>query len=141
MMRKVLVFGTFDIVHPGHRFFFREAKKHGDHLTVVVARDSTVLDVKGRMPRFGELARREAVASMPEVDEAVLGSQEDKYALVRDIRPDVICLGYDQAAFVCSLASKLEEYGLAASVVRLGSFQPERFKSSLLKKDHAAPVL
>jgi len=45
---KVLAFGTFDILHPGHEFYLKEAKKHGDILDVVVARDSTVEKIKGK---------------------------------------------------------------------------------------------
>ena len=41
-MKKVLVFGTFDGLHEGHKDFLRQAKQYGDHLTVVVGRDSTV---------------------------------------------------------------------------------------------------
>jgi len=37
--KKVMVFGTFDIFHPGHRSFLNQAKKYGNYLIVVVARD------------------------------------------------------------------------------------------------------
>ena len=40
-MKLVMCAGTFDIVHPGHLYFFSEAKKLGDKLIVVVARDET----------------------------------------------------------------------------------------------------
>ena len=47
---KVLVFGTFDIFHKGHEYFLSEAAKHGS-LNVVVARDLTTYEVKGRFPK------------------------------------------------------------------------------------------
>ena len=34
-MAKVMVFGTFDGVHPGHENFFEQAKQHGDYLIAV----------------------------------------------------------------------------------------------------------
>ena len=45
-MKKVLVFGTYDIFHKGHEYFLKESKKKGDYLIVVVARDSTVKKIK-----------------------------------------------------------------------------------------------
>ena len=60
-MTKVMVFGTFDPLHPGHVDFFRQAKQHGDELVVVVALDSTVEKTKGRKPSLGENARLAAV--------------------------------------------------------------------------------
>ncbi|WP_290898688.1 adenylyltransferase/cytidyltransferase family protein, partial [Ferroglobus sp.] len=38
-MRKVVATGTFDIIHPGHIRFLEEAKKLGDYLVVIVARE------------------------------------------------------------------------------------------------------
>ena len=45
---KVMVFGTFDRLHDGHRFFLREAEKLGTTLFIVVARDSMVVTHKKR---------------------------------------------------------------------------------------------
>ena len=47
-MKKVIVFGTFDIFHPGHEYFLKKSKRFGEELTVVVARDKTVYEVKKR---------------------------------------------------------------------------------------------
>ena len=51
-MIKVLVFGTFDIIHPGHVFFLNQAKKLGDFLCVVVSRDETVNELKREYPNL-----------------------------------------------------------------------------------------
>lgn len=45
-MKKVMTFGTFDVFHPGHLYYLREAKKLGNYLVTVVARDETVLNIK-----------------------------------------------------------------------------------------------
>ena len=42
-----MAFGTFDLLHPGHEHFLKQAKRYGD-LIVVIARDNTVLKVKGK---------------------------------------------------------------------------------------------
>jgi len=74
-MRTVVVFGVFDLLHPGHLYFLREARKHGDHLTVVVTRDTRVRAEKNHTPVFTERERLEMVAALKGVDKAVLGDK------------------------------------------------------------------
>ena len=38
--------GVFDLLHPGHIYFLTEARRLGDELVVVVARDSTARKFK-----------------------------------------------------------------------------------------------
>jgi len=40
-MKKVMCFGAFDGLHPGHLDFFRQAKRYGDFLIVSVGSFST----------------------------------------------------------------------------------------------------
>ena len=135
-MKKVMIFGTFDGVHEGHRALFRQASEHGDHLIVVIARDVTVTRVKGRQPFFDEQQRLKDVADEAGVHEAVLGNVDDVYRVVAEHRPDCICLGYDQRNFIDGLREKLNELGLGdTQIVRLEAHEPERYKSSLLKKE------
>jgi FAD synthetase len=133
-MTKVMVFGTFDGVHPGHRNFFEQAKKHGDYLIAVVARDKTVEKIKGQRPQHPEVERRMMLAENPNVDLAVLGKYRDKFEIIADHQPDVICLGYDQDSFVQNIEPELKRLGLSPKIVRLESFRPDIYKSSLLKK-------
>jgi cytidyltransferase-like protein len=133
-MTKVMVFGTFDLVHPGHIHFFAQAKQHGDELVVVVARDSTAEFTKGRTPFFNEHERLLAVQALRMVDKAVLGNPGDVYKVVHDEKPDIICLGYDQSHFVDKLEPKLREFGLKTRIIRLEPFMPERYKSSRIRE-------
>ncbi|MFH1408728.1 MAG: adenylyltransferase/cytidyltransferase family protein [Nanoarchaeota archaeon] len=128
-MSTVLVTGTFDILHPGHQDLFRQAKKHGETLIVLVARDATVEKVKGRPPRNNEHQRLLTVYNEPLVDEAVLGSKDEVYAFLEK-KPDVICIGYDQEAFVEGLKNAIENKGLSIKIVRLQPYEPEKWKSS-----------
>lgn len=133
-MVTVMVFGTFDFLHPGHLHFFLQAKQHGDRLTVVVARDSTAQYTKGKQPFFNEHERLLAVQALRIVDKAVLGYPDDVYRVIAEEKPDVICLGYDQRFFVENLAEKLMEFGLKTTIVRLQPFMPERYKSSQIRE-------
>ncbi|EKD58285.1 MAG: hypothetical protein ACD_56C00159G0014 [uncultured bacterium] len=134
-MKKVLVFGTFDIFHEGHWDFLKQARKHGEFLRVVVARDVTVLKVKGNLPRHNEQERVDAIKKSGLANEVVLGSLDDRYEVVREYKPDVICLGYDQKQSLALLRRKLDESGLERTkIIRLEAYKPEIFKSSLLGK-------
>src|SRR3989344_5441587 len=132
-MKKVLVFGTFDGLHEGHIDFFRQAKEQGDFLMVVVGRDSTVLSVKKKLPQRNENERLDVVQKAPNVDFARLGNDQEgisKYEVIRELKPDIICLGYDQNAFTEKLEEQIKGMGLNIKVFRLKAYKPEIYKSS-----------
>jgi FAD synthetase len=130
----VLVFGTFDLFHPGHEFFLREAKKHGDRLEVVVARDKTVEEVKGKNPVDREMKRLSKLHSLDYIDDVILGSLGDKYQIIEAVKPDIIVLGYDQTFFTENLEEELKKRKLKTKVIRLKeSLKPEIFKSSKIR--------
>ncbi|MBI5071865.1 adenylyltransferase/cytidyltransferase family protein, partial [Candidatus Falkowbacteria bacterium] len=87
--KKVMVFGTFAVLHPGHLYFFHEAKKHGEKLIVVVARDATVYKIKGFLPKIDEQARRDMVDAIKFVDKAVLGDKKDWYKIILKYKPEI----------------------------------------------------
>ena len=126
---RVLVFGTFDRLHPGHEFLIREAMKHGE-LHVVVARDATVEIIKGNAPEQSEEQRIAAIRSVfPEAD-VVLGDAADYLAPVRTIHPDLILLGYDQ-----KLPPGVSVEDLSCPVERLPAYEPEKYKSSIRRHE------
>ncbi len=125
-MKKVMIFGTYDILHKGHLNFFEQARKYGDNLIVVVARDKTVEKVKGRKPLSNEKKRLKTIRKY--VDKAVLGYIRDKYKIIKLFKPDVICLGYDQKASL----KDLKQFKIP--IKRLRSYKPHEYKSSKLRK-------
>ncbi|MBU0649452.1 FAD synthase [Patescibacteria group bacterium] len=132
-MKKVMVFGTFDALHPGHESFFKQAKQHGDFLIAVVARDKTVSKIKGRLPDFSEVERKKMVGQNKYVDLAVLGKYRNKHEIIGEHQPEVICLGYDQTHFIDNIESEIKKIGLETRVVRLKPYQAHIYKSSLLR--------
>jgi len=134
-MTRVLVFGAFDIVHPGHNYLFEKAKELGDELFVVVARDSTIRKVKGHDSKFKEDERLKHVQEVSYVDKAVLGNEGDKFKVIEEIKPNIIVLGYDQDSFTDELEDELKKRKMKVKIVRLDSHKPEIYKSSLLKKN------
>lgn len=132
-MLRVLVFGTFDGLHAGHLDLFEQAKKRGDYLIVVVARDGTVEKVKNHLPVFSEKERLKMVKDCKLVDEARLGYLKNPYKIVREIKPEVICLGYDQKMFTEDLPWEIKKLGLKTKIFRMKPFHPEKYHSSLIK--------
>ena len=130
-MKKIMIFGTFDMIHPGHLNMIEQAKKYGDYLIVVIARDSTVNMVKGHLPRNSEYVRLESMLSASLANKVILGNIGDKFKVIQDEQPDVIALGYDQKIIVEDLEKRV---GKDVQIVRLEPFMPEIYKTSLLLK-------
>jgi FAD synthetase len=117
-MVRVMATGVFDLLHPGHLFFLTEAKKLGDELIVVVARDQTARRLKLE-PYVPEQLRREMVEGLKPVDKAVLGSATDIYATVEEQRPQLIALGFDQMWDAQEVEAECARRGVEVKVVRL----------------------
>src|SRR3989338_9592532 len=100
---RVMVFGTFDLLHPGHLSFLRQAKALGDFLIVSIARDANVKSIKGAAPLLRENDRRKLIANLAMVNKTVLGDKRGYLRHVLRQKPDIIALGYDQAAYVAQL--------------------------------------
>ena len=120
-MVRVMATGVFDLLHPGHVYFLTEARKLGDELVVVVARDQTARRLKHE-PYVPEHVRREMVEALKPVDKAVLGSPTDIYQSVVDLKPDIIALGYDQRWNESEIEHECARRGVPAKVVRIGAF-------------------
>lgn len=132
-MIRVLCFGTFDGLHAGHDAFLKQVAEAGDEVWVVLARDITVVHVKGQLPAINENDRLKALQAHPIVYQARLGNLEDKYQVIDEIRPQAIVLGYDQEAFTKGLAAELERRGHAVEIRRARPYQADRYKTSKLR--------
>ena len=121
-MTTVMVFGTFDILHAGHAYLLNEAKLLGNCLIAVIALDSTVMEVKGKLPLNSQGKRLANMKRLGIADKVVLGNKGVRFKIIRDYSPDIICLGYDQDG--------LDVHKLGIKVIRLGPYHPEKYKSS-----------
>jgi len=114
--------GTFDLLHMGHIFYLREAKKLGDTLVVVVATDSTVRKLK-HDPITPQEIRVNLIKELKMVDEAYLGHEDDIYTIVQEIKPDIIALGFDQIYNDVTIKNELKKRKLNVKVVRLSKYE------------------
>lgn len=131
-MPKVLLFGTFDIIHDGHRNLFKQAAKYGE-LYVILARDKTIEQVKKRAPYYNEKQRLEHLQQEPFIKQVYLGSLTDKFIKIKELAPDTVFLGYDQQVFVDKLHEKIREFGLTTTIIRGIPYKEKEFKSSLIR--------
>lgn len=116
-MRRVVATGTFEIIHPGHIRFLEEAKKLGDELIVIVAREKNVKHKP--KPVIPEEQRRRVVEAIKYVDKAILGDENDIFRPIMELKPDVIALGYNQHFSEEWLREELRKRSLNCEVVRI----------------------
>ncbi len=133
---RIMVFGTFEVLHKGHLNFFKQARALAKNpfLIVSVARDVNVKKIKGRLPQNREKIRFSAVKACPLVNKAVLGGVNSYLPHILKEKPQIIALGYDQTAYVGSLKSNLKEKGLIVKIFRLKPYKKTVYKSSLIIK-------
>jgi rfaE bifunctional protein nucleotidyltransferase chain/domain len=92
----VLTNGAFDVLHPGHLGYLREARGLGDLLVVGVNTDESVTRLKGPgRPLVAEADRAEMLAALEPVDLVVLFSEPRADELIRRVRPDLYVKGGD----------------------------------------------
>lgn len=124
--RKVLAGGRFNIIHPGHIYFLQKAKALGDSLVVVIASDKTVKDAKKPL-LFPAQERRAMVDVIKGVDKTVIGydikGEAGYVKIIRDEKPDVIALGYDQKVDVKKLKNLARQAGVRCTIIRIKNFR------------------
>ncbi len=96
---KTIVFtnGVFDILHPGHVRYLRDARGLGDHLIVGLNSDRSVraLAKAPDRPINPEGERAEVVAALASVDAVVIFDEATPHEIVTSIQPDILVKGAD----------------------------------------------
>lgn len=143
-MKKVLVFGSFDLLHLGHIYFLKKAKKLGDYLIVCLTRDKIYKLQKKRVPLFNEKQRKKLLESLKFVDKVILGDSDLKkiadYNIIKKIKPDIVALGYDQKVDKKILAEISKKLKKKVKVVRVSPFQSKIFNSTRFKSMESMDV-
>ncbi len=127
-----MCFGTFDILHLGHIHYFQQAKKHGDYLIVVIARDKTKQKQK-KSTIFSEQERLHLIKHLRLVDEVVLGYPDNHFRIIKEKKPDVICLGYDHPITERQLSKTLAALHLYPMIKRIKPYKTKVHKSTKIR--------
>lgn len=122
-MTIVIAQGTFDVLHPGHVHYLRDAAARGDELHVIIARHENV--THKAKPILPDRQRRDMVDALGVVDEAHLGHPEDIFVPIERIQPDIIVLGHDQHHDPDGIRAALAGRGIDCAVERASAREPK----------------
>jgi D-beta-D-heptose 7-phosphate kinase/D-beta-D-heptose 1-phosphate adenosyltransferase len=89
--------GVFDILHPGHVRYLRDARRMGDALIVAVNSDRSVraLNKAPDRPINPESERAELLFALGSVDATVIFDEDTPHAIISTVQPDVLVKGAD----------------------------------------------
>lgn len=122
--KKAVIFGTFDLVHPGHLALFNYTRKLSKQLFIVLARDKNI----DKQTLFTEKQRLKNLQKLNLTEEVILGSLNNPLNFYQKIKPDLAILGYDQIKYVDLLKT------LPLEIKRAPKFYPELFKTQKIKQ-------
>ena len=121
-LKVVLTSGSFDLVHLGHVKYLARAKELGDVLVVGVDSDAKIRERKGRdRPLVPEAERLEMLAHQRPVDVLYLKDDDERWALIKAVRPDVLVLTADHSYGPEDLAALGELCGSVETIERQAS--------------------
>ena len=135
----VLAGGVFDIIHPGHIHTLNAAKALGGVLIVAVATDKTAEKMKKRSPLHNQELRCELVSSLSMVDKAIVGHEDDIFQTVKEVKPNIIVLGYDQVHQEKFISDGCKRINLNVEIVRLETPVPH-LSSSEIEKEYGKDI-
>ena len=94
-MKRVLTYGTFDLLHYGHIRLLKRAKELGDYLVVAVSTDE-FNSIKGKKSYHNYETRKEMLEAVRYVDLVIPENNwEQKFQDVKDYKIDVVVMGSD----------------------------------------------
>jgi len=131
----VMTNGCFDIIHPGHVQYLKEAKALGHRLIVAVNSDESVSRLKGPTRPINPLDHRMAVlAALESVDWVVPFTEDTPQRLISKVLPDILVKGGDYK--VEEIAGGQEVQANGGDVIIL-SFKDNCSTTAIVKKIQA----
>lgn len=112
-MKRIITFGTFDVLHVGHIRILQRARLLGDHLTVGISTDALNWSKKQKKTVYSQFDRLEIVKAVSGVDEVFFEhSLEEKGQYIKEHNADLLVMGDDWAG-------KFDEFKSLCDVVYL----------------------
>lgn len=97
-MKRIITFGTFDVLHVGHVRILQRARLLGNHLIVGISTDALNWSKKQKKPVYSQFDRLEIVKAVAGVDEVFFEhSLEEKGEYIKEYKADVLVMGDDWA--------------------------------------------
>lgn len=101
-----LVHGVFDVIHIGHLWYFKKAKKLVDKLIVSVTTDKYVNKGPGK-PIFDINKRVELLESIDVIDEVIISDNKTAVEIIKKIKPDIYIKGSDYKNLSSDLSNQI----------------------------------
>lgn len=94
-MKRVLTYGTFDLLHYGHIRLLKRAKKLGDYLIVALSTDE-FNDIKGKKAYHNYRTRKKMLEAIRYVDLVIPEENwKQKISDIENYKVDVVAMGDD----------------------------------------------
>ena len=122
--KVVMAFGAFDGVHTGHMHYLKQAKKLGNYLIVVIARDKA----EWKFPRsfnLNEQERKKLIEMIGIADNVILGSTRDALERILELRPDIAAITPYHIIDRNGLEAELKEKGVKTKVRTISVYKRE----------------
>ena len=95
-MKRVITYGTFDLLHYGHINLLRRAKELGDYLIVALSEDDFNRNEKNKETYFSYEERKQHLEAIRYVDLVIPESSwNQKKSDIQMYHVDVFCMGDD----------------------------------------------
>ena len=95
-MKKVITYGTFDLLHYGHINLLQRAKAQGDYLIVALSTDEFNTNMKGKKTYFSYEERKKLLEAIRYVDLVIPENNwEQKVEDVKEFKVDTFVMGND----------------------------------------------
>ena len=95
-MKKVITYGTYDLLHYGHINLLRRAKSLGDYLIVALSTDEFNSEKKGKKCYFSYEQRKQLLEAVRYVDLVIPENDWDqKINDVKEFKVDIFAMGND----------------------------------------------
>lgn len=129
--------GCFDILHPGHMSYLREASASCDLLVCGLNSDASVAELKGpTRPIHQETYRAQALLALGSIDLVVIFSEPTPENLIRTLMPDLLIKGGDYSVANIVGADFVTSYGGKVLTMPLvNGFSTTKIISEVWNKD------
>lgn len=95
-MKKVITYGTFDLLHYGHINLLQRARELGDYLIVALSTDEFNSEMKGKVTYFSYEERKRLLEAIRYVDLVIPEENwEQKVSDVKEFKVDTFVIGDD----------------------------------------------
>ncbi|WP_213422071.1 glycerol-3-phosphate cytidylyltransferase [Bhargavaea massiliensis] len=123
-MKRVITYGTFDLIHHGHINILRRAKEYGDYLIVGLSTDE-FNEIKGKKAYYPYEERKQILEAIQYVDEVIPETHwGQKKEDINDHKIDVFVMGsdwegkFDNLAQLCEVVYLPRTEGISTSKIK-----------------------